>query len=181
MEQSNNQHSSSKTPLFVVIFILSLLLVGGGVGIGVYFLTKPSEEDLKLKELTEKIDELEEKNIELNEQIENADENSVVSNIPQQKTIVKKHAKNAAAHRAVSAGGSSVSSGVAKVVVNGTGVRLRFGPSLYSGYLVWENGATRSPKKGTRLTLLGETDDWYRVEYLGREFYISKEFSYLEY
>ena len=44
----------------------------------------------------------------------------------------------------------SVGSKGAKVVINGTGVRLRFAPSLDAGYLTWENGATRAPKNGAK-------------------------------
>jgi hypothetical protein len=92
------------------------------------------------------------------------------------KVIVKKEAEHAAEHRAVSAGGSK-----AKVVINGEGVRLRFAPSLNAGYLTWENGKTRAPKKGARLEYTGEDGDWYQVKYLNHTFYVSKEFSYLEY
>ena len=66
-----------------------------------------------------------------------------------------------------------------QVVVNGEGVRLRFGPSLKAGYLKDEKGATRSVKKGTKLECVGETGDWYQVVYLGKRYYMSKQFSYL--
>ena len=77
----------------------------------------------------------------------------------------------------MSAGGGSP-----KVVVNGTGVRLRFAPSLSAGYLTWANGTTRSVPKYTKLQYGGwENGDWYKVIYQGVELYISKEYSYLEY
>lgn len=66
-----------------------------------------------------------------------------------------------------------------KVQITGTGVRLRFGPGLNYGYLVWENGATRSPKKGEKLTYLGDYGDWYKVLYAGSEFYVFKQYAKL--
>ena len=92
------------------------------------------------------------------------------------KIIVQKGAEHASEHRAVSVGSKG-----AKVVINGTGVRLRFAPSLDAGYLTWENGATRAPKKGAKLEYRGEDGDWYEVRYLGHTFYVSKEYSYLEF
>lgn len=66
-----------------------------------------------------------------------------------------------------------------RVVVNGEGVRLRFGPSLKAEYLKDEKGATRSVKKGTQLECVGEKGDWYHVVYLDKHYYISKQYSYL--
>ena len=66
-----------------------------------------------------------------------------------------------------------------RVVVNGDGVRLRFGPSLKANYLKDEKGATRSVKKGTQLECVGEKGDWYHVVYLDKRYYISKQYSYL--
>ena len=66
-----------------------------------------------------------------------------------------------------------------KVQITGTGVRLRFGPGLDYGYLVWENGAARTPKKGEKLTYLGEEGDWYKVQYAGSEFYVFKSYAKL--
>ena len=67
-----------------------------------------------------------------------------------------------------------------KVVVNGEGVRLRLGPSLKADYLRNEEGGTKSVKKGTRLPCVGEKGDWYQVEYMGKRYYMSKKFTYLE-
>ena len=66
-----------------------------------------------------------------------------------------------------------------QVVVNGEGVRMRFGPSLKAGYLKDEHGATRSVKKGTRLECVGQEGDWYQVVYMGKRYYMSKQFTYL--
>ena len=66
-----------------------------------------------------------------------------------------------------------------KVVVNGDGVRLRFGPSLKAGFLKNEDGSTKSVKKGTRLPCVGEKDEWYEVEYMGKRYFMSKKYTYL--
>ena len=66
-----------------------------------------------------------------------------------------------------------------KVVVNGDGVRLRFGPSLKAGFLKNEDGGTKSVKKGTRLPCVGEKDEWYEVEYMGKRYFMSKKYTYL--
>lgn len=66
-----------------------------------------------------------------------------------------------------------------RVVVNGDGVRLRFGPSLKANYLKDEKGATKSVKKGTELECVGEEDEWYQVVYQGKKYYMSKLYTYL--
>lgn len=63
-----------------------------------------------------------------------------------------------------------------EIIVNGEGVRMRFGPSLKAGYLKTSNGGTLSVKKGTRLPCLGEEGDWYKISYQGKQYYMSKEF-----
>ena len=65
------------------------------------------------------------------------------------------------------------------VVVNGDGVRLRFGPSLKHDYLKNEKGGLLSVKKGTRLVCTGEKADWYQVEFQGKRYYMSKQYTYL--
>lgn len=65
------------------------------------------------------------------------------------------------------------------VVVNGTNVRLRWGPSLNSAIYSNGNGKPIYPKKGARLTYLGQNGNWYMVSYNGNTLYISKDYSYL--
>ncbi len=62
------------------------------------------------------------------------------------------------------------------VTVTGTGVRLRYGPGLNYDYLKWKDGSTRSPKKGEKLQLVGQSGDWYQVKYAGQELYIFKQY-----
>lgn len=176
----SQQNSNSNVILYFVIGILAFLLVAGGVGAIIYINNQKSQ---AIQDALEK--ENAELKADLDEQMEENDEitskQRTVTTLPEQKTKVKKHAKNADAHHAVSAGNKDYSGSGTKVVIDGTGVRFRFAPSLNAGYLTWENGTTRSVSKGTRLTYTGETDDWYQVQYLGQIFYVSKEFSYLEY
>jgi len=65
-----------------------------------------------------------------------------------------------------------------EIVVNGEGVRMRFAPSLKAKYLKTPQGGTLSVTKGTRLPCVGETGDWYKVVYQGKQYYMSKQFCY---
>ena len=167
------ERKNNNAILYAIIGILVVLIIGGG---GYFVISSNNKEnEAKLEKLREKQEALEEKNEELQEKNEKLQEEKSKP-VENTKIIVQKSAEHSAAHRAASAGGTTP-----KVVINGTGVRLRFSPSLSSGYLTWANGATRAPRKGARLTYTGETSDWYQVSYLGQLFYVSKEYSYLEY
>ena len=65
------------------------------------------------------------------------------------------------------------------VVVNGEGVRFRFGPSTKHQYLKDDKGNQISVNKGTRLQCVGEQDNWYQVIYNGKKYYMSKDYTYL--
>lgn len=173
-QRPSNDNGGNKGLLYGIIALLAALLIGGAAW---YFISqnnaKNDAQAEKLEQLQQQQQELADKNKELEEQNEKLTEEQKAQPT---KIIVQKQAEHAAEHRAVSAGGNK-----AKVVINGTGVRLRFGPSLNAGYLTWANGQTRAPKKGARLDYTGEDGDWYQVKYLGHTFYVSKEFSYLEY
>lgn len=161
---------NNNTWLYALVGVLVVVVLGGAA----YFFINKSNSDKETLELLKKNqEELASKNKELVEQNTKLSENKQDTKI-----IIREGAVHAAEHRAVSAGGSA---GGAKVVINGTGVRLRFAPDLNAGYLTWANGATRAPKKGARLEYIGEDSDWYEVRYLGQTFYVSKEYSYLEY
>lgn len=164
--------------LYVVIAVLVCLLIGGGV----FFLTQSNKDKTdKEAQATEQTDQLKEEINNLKQETADAKASAQkATEAANAKVVVKQHAAHAAEHRAVSAGGGA-SSGTPKVVINGSGVRMRFAPSLDAGYLTWPNGATRAPKKGARLTYVDENSDWYMVYYLGETFYVSKEYSYLEY
>lgn len=74
---------------------------------------------------------------------------------------------------------SSSSSSGSVVVVNGKNVRLRWGPSLNASIYTNGYGKPIYPSKGTRLTYLGQTGNWFKVRYNGNVLYISKDYSYL--
>ena len=167
--QNNGGGNGSKI-LIGVLAALLILLAGGAV---FYFVTQNEKNKEEVAELKEQIEE--KANAEA-AAVESAAERQEPSEI-----IVKEGAVNAAAHHSVSAGTKNATTqggGPVKVVINGTGVRLRFAPSLNAGWLTWPNGQTRTVSKGTRLTYLGEDGDWYTVSYMGETFYVSKEYSY---
>ena len=154
------RNNSNKTLLTVIIVLLALLLVGGGVWI--YMDNKNKEEQKVQQEKLEneaKIKKLEEKTKQLEAEKEQKPK-EVVRTIRETPTST---------------------STTPKVVINGVGVRLRFGPGTEYGYLTWSNGQTRAPSKGERLEYIDETSGWYRVRYKGQAFYVSKDFSYLTY
>lgn len=154
--------------LYVIISILVAVILGGAA---YFFITKADKDEEKFELLQKNQEELASKNQELAEQ--NA---KLLESKKSTKVIISKGAEHAYEHRAVSGGNKG-----AKVVITGNGVRLRFAPSLDSGHLTWENGATRAPSRGAKLQYLGEDSDWYKIRYLGQTFYVSKEYSYLEY
>lgn len=156
--------------LIGVLAALLILLAGGAV---FYFMTQNQKNEEEVAELKEQIEKEKDSSPESEATVAEAQAPSEI--------VVKEGAVNADAHHAVSAGSRNATtqdSGPVKVVINGTGVRLRFAPSLNAGWLTWPNGKTRTVSKGTRLTYLGEDGDWYTVSYMGETFYVSKEYSY---
>lgn len=165
---------SNNTLLYVIIGLLAGVLIGGLV---LFFVNQNNKNERAISQMKRKQELLEKKNEKLQTEVDEAKTEAEAAKNKKQTVVVTQGAVNGAAHRAVSAGG-----GTPKIVVNGTGVRLRFAPSLSAGYLTWSNGQTRSVPKGTRLTYGGwENGDWYKVIYQGIEFYISKEYSYMIY
>ena len=148
-------------------------------------LKSDQEHDQEMAELNRKNELLEKQNELLEEDAKasakQAEENAMSakkeeSKAKSQKIIIKEGAVHAAEHLAASSGHTP------KVVIDGKGVRLRFGPSLSAGYLTDSKGRNKSVPKGKKLKWTGwEDGDWYEVEYLGNYFYVSKQFSYLEY
>ena len=65
------------------------------------------------------------------------------------------------------------------VTITGTGVRLRYGPGLDYGYYKDARGNTISPKKGSKLELLGQDGDWYEVRYGQDVAYVFKPYASL--
>ena len=177
------QQKSNNTLVYALVGIIALLLAGGVI----FFLMLKSdqEHDQEMAELNRKNELLEKQNELLEEDAKasakQAEENAMSakkeeSKAKSQKIIIKEGAVHAAEHLAASSGHTP------KVVIDGKGVRLRFGPSLSAGYLTDSKGRNKSVPKGKKLKWTGwEDGDWYEVEYLGNYFYVSKQFSYLEY
>lgn len=65
---------------------------------------------------------------------------------------------------------------IVPVTVTGTNVRLRLGPST-KHEVYTKGGKTVYPPKGAKLKYLGETEEFYHVEYNGVQAYISKQFT----
>lgn len=163
------QSSGSGSKIIIgVLAALLILLAGGAV---FYFMTQNQKNKEEVAELKEQI-----------EKEKVSEEPKVAEPQAPSEVIVKEGAVNADAHHSVSSSSRNATTqgdgGPVKVVINGTGVRLRFAPSLNAGWLTWPNGQTRTVSKGTRLTYLGEDGDWYTVSYMGETFYVSKEYSY---
>ena len=169
-------NGNSKAILYAIIAVLLVLIIGG---VAYWYISNENKKQEQVEQLQQQ---LEEQQKEMQEQKKDIEEKN--EQLQKETAEAKEAAKNAKvivkesvpSHRAVSAGG-----GAPKVVINGQGVRLRFGPGLSYGYLTWSNGQTRAPAKGARLEYTGDAGEWYQVRYLGHTFYVSKEFSYLEY
>ena len=66
------------------------------------------------------------------------------------------------------------------VVIDGTELRLRLGPSTSSETLKWGDGSNRHPEVGEVFRLLDESGDFYKIDYKGNEVWVSKQFSHIE-
>ena len=86
---------------------------------------------------------------------------------------------------------SNTSSNVAKVssnayegnqvvVIDGSELRLRLSPSTSSDTFKWPDGTNRHPKVGERFKYLGESGDFYKIDFNGNELWVSKQFSHIE-
>ncbi len=66
------------------------------------------------------------------------------------------------------------------VVIDGSGLRLRLGPSTSSDTFKWPDGTNRHPKVGEKFKYLGESGDFYKIDFNGNELWVSKQFSHIE-
>ena len=66
------------------------------------------------------------------------------------------------------------------VVINATELRLRLGPSTSADTFKWSDGSNRHPNKGEKYLYLGESGDFYKINYKGYELWVSKQYTYLE-
>ena len=66
------------------------------------------------------------------------------------------------------------------VVIDGSELRLRLGPSTSSETLKWGDGSNRHPDVGERFKYLDESGDFYKIDYKGNEVWVSKQFTHIE-
>lgn len=66
------------------------------------------------------------------------------------------------------------------VVIDGTELRLRLGPSTNADTFKWGDGSNRHPNKGEKYRYLGESGDFYKIDYKGHELWVSKQYTHLE-
>lgn len=66
------------------------------------------------------------------------------------------------------------------VVIDGSQLRLRLGPSTSSDTFKWPDGTNRHPNVGDRFRYLGESGDFYKIDFNGLELWVSKHYSHLE-
>lgn len=66
------------------------------------------------------------------------------------------------------------------VVIDGSQLRLRLGPSTNSGTFKWRDGSNRHPKVGEKFRLLDESGDFYKIDYNGYELWVSKQYTHIE-
>lgn len=75
---------------------------------------------------------------------------------------------------------SDTKNGEKYVIINGTELRLRLGPSTSAETFKWDDGTNRHPNKGEKYRYLGESGDFYKIDYKGYELWVSKQYTYLE-
>ena len=74
-----------------------------------------------------------------------------------------------------------VNSGVSRfVVIDGSQLRLRLGPSTSSDTFKWPDGTNRHPNVGDKFRYLGESGDFYKIDFNGNELWVSKQYTHLE-
>lgn len=72
-------------------------------------------------------------------------------------------------------------SGVSRfVVIDGSQLRLRLGPSTSADTFKWGDGTNRHPNVGDKYRYLGESGDFYKIDFNGNELWVSKQYTHLE-
>lgn len=66
------------------------------------------------------------------------------------------------------------------VVIDGSQLRLRLGPSTSSDTFKWPDGTNRHPDVGDKFRYLGESGDFYKIDFNGTELWVSKQYTHLE-
>lgn len=66
------------------------------------------------------------------------------------------------------------------VIIDGSELRLRLGPSTSSETLKWGDGSNRHPEVGKKFRYLDESGDFFKIDYKGNEVWVSKQFTHIE-
>ena len=66
------------------------------------------------------------------------------------------------------------------VVIDASQLRLRIGPSLNSDTYKWPDGTNRHPYIGERFLYLGESGDFYQIDFKGEKLWVSKQYTHVE-
>ena len=66
------------------------------------------------------------------------------------------------------------------VVIDGTQLRLRLGPSTSAETFKWSDGTNRHPNVGDKFRYLDESGDFYKIDYNGYELWVSKQYTHVE-
>ena len=66
------------------------------------------------------------------------------------------------------------------VVIDGSQLRLRVAPSTSSDTFKWPDGTNRHPNVGDKYRYLGESGDFYKIDFNGNELWVSKQYTHLE-
>lgn len=66
------------------------------------------------------------------------------------------------------------------VVIDGSELRLRLGPSTSADTFKWPDGTNRHPKVGERFMYMGEDGDFYLIDFYGNALWVSKKYTHLE-
>ena len=75
---------------------------------------------------------------------------------------------------------SNAHEGYQVVVIDGSELRLRLGPSTSSDTFKWPDGTNRHPNVGEKFKYLGESGDFYKIDFNGKELWVSKQFTHVE-
>lgn len=66
------------------------------------------------------------------------------------------------------------------VVIDGSGLRLRLEPTTNADTFKWPDGTNRHPKVGDKFLYLGESGDFYEIDFNGTALWVSKQYTHLE-
>ncbi len=67
------------------------------------------------------------------------------------------------------------------VIIDGSELRLRLGPSTTADTYKWKDGTNRHPKVGEAFRYLGESGDFYKIDFKGTQLWVSKLYTHIEY